>query len=405
MFECRLCRRELKKFLSFGKMPIANGFLREEDFGDEYHYDLAVGFCPQCTMVQLLETVDPNKLFFEAYAFYSSTSKAMTTHFGHFAQEVKSNHLKSTDPFVVELGSNDGIMLQSFSQDGIRHLGIEPSQNVAQVAKNKGIRTLCAFFNESLARNILHGHGQAGAILGANVMCHIPDLHSVARGVKSLLKPDGVFIFEDPYLGDIVEKVSFDQIYDEHVYYFSLTALQIFFKGHGLEIIDVAHQNVHGGSMRYTVKHWGRGTVSKSVKALVQKERDLNLSDFETLVAFSRKVQLSLQTLKSLLVDLKRQGKRVVGYGATSKSTTTIISCGLDTHLIDFISDTTPIKQGKFSPGAHIPVRSHDDFESAYPDHALLFAWNHAQEIMAKEQKFKQLGGKWIVYVPKVEVL
>src|SRR5690242_8435675 len=209
---CLICGRPIEPFISFGKMPLANGFLEPAQFADEFFFELKAGFCPSCTMVQLTELVDRERMFHDHYAFYSSTSSRMAEHFREFAQWAMANHLRSPDPLVVELGSNDGIMLRHFAARGIRHLGIEPSANVAAVARQNGIDTVCRFFEEDLAKEILDTRGPADCILGANVMCHIPYLHSVIAGMKRLLAPDGVVAFEDPYLGDIVEKTSYDQI-------------------------------------------------------------------------------------------------------------------------------------------------------------------------------------------------
>ena len=405
MQKCLICSSSIKPFMSFGKMPIANGFLSPDQFEEEYFFELKAAFCPKCTMVQLAELVDREKMFHENYAFFSSTSAHMAAHFKELANLVMGDHLKSPDPFVGEIGSNDGIMLQHFAKAGIRHLGIEPSANVAQVAIDKAIRTICKFFDEGVAREILTEHGQADVILGANVMCHIPYLHSVVAGIKVLLKRDGVLIFEDPYLGDIIEKTSYDQIYDEHAFYFSLRSVSYLFEQHGLEVVDIMPQNVHGGSMRYVIAHQGTRKISAVVATQRAKEGALGLHRSETYDQLRRNIERSRDELIALLWDMKRQGKRVVGYGATSKSTTVTNYCGITPDLIEFISDTTPIKQGKFSPGAHIPVRPYYEFVAKYPDYALLFAWNHAEEIMAKEQNFRRAGGKWIVYVPEVKVL
>lgn len=405
MSNCLICNTSIEPFMSFGPMPIANGFLRPDQFADEYFFELQVSFCPDCGMVQLADPVDPEKMFHENYAFFSSTSAGMAAHFKRLADDLMRDHLQSRTPFVVEIGSNDGIMLQHLANAGIRHLGIEPSRNVACKAEDKGIRTLCKFFDEGVARMILAEHGAADVFVGANVMCHIPQLHSVFAGIKTLLKPTGVMIFEDPYLGDIVEKTSYDQIYDEHVFYFSLRSISHLVEQHGLEIIDVIPLEVHGGSMRYVIVHQGTRAVSPSVARRWAKEAALGLHRPEAYRRLRHNIEQSRDDLMKLLYELKRQDKRVVGYGATSKSTTVTNYCGITSDLVEFISDTTPIKQGKFSPGAHIPVRPYEDFTADFPDYALLFAWNHASEIMAKEQHFRDAGGQWLVYVPRVEVL
>lgn len=405
MKSCLACETHIEPFLSFGRMPIANAFLTREEFADEYFFELRVGFCPGCGMVQLLEQPTPEKMFHGNYAFFSSTSTRMAVHFRAFADSVRARWLPANDPFVVEIGSNDGIMLQNFAGAGIRHLGIEPSTNVAAVAREKGIRTISEFFGAELAQRIVAEHGQADAFLGANVMCHIPTLHSVAEGVRLLLKPKGVMVFEDPYLCDILEKTSYDQIYDEHATYFSVSSVGALFARHGLEVIDVAPQEVHGGSMRYTIAHQGAHPVSATVTRQRAKEETQRLRDPSTWARFRQNVEKSRDSLMGILHSLRAKGQRVVGYAATSKSTTVTNYCGITPELVEYISDTTPIKQGKFSPGAHIPVRPYADFKSAYPDHALLFGWNHSAEIMAKETEFRKAGGKWLVYVPKVEVL
>ena len=405
MTDCLICGSAAEPILSFGRMPIANGFLTADQVAQEYFFDLGVAFCPGCHMVQLAELVDREKLFHANYAFFSSTSAGMKVHFKQFADEVAERYLEGDDPFVVEIGSNDGIMLGHFARARMRHLGIEPSANVAEVARQQGIETTCRFFDEDLARQVVAEHGQADALLGANVFCHIPYLHSVAEGAKLLLKPRGVLIFEDPYLGDIMEKTSYDQIYDEHAFYFSVDSVSYLFAQHGLEVVDVEPQDVHGGSMRYVVCHKGARPCAERVATQCAKERALGLHRRESYERLRHDIQRSRDELVSLLHDVKRRGHRIVGYGATSKSTTVINYCGITSELLEYISDTTPTKQGKLSPGAHIPIRAYEDFRRHYPDYALLFAWNHQAEILPKERAFALAGGKWISYVPTVRVL
>jgi methylation protein EvaC len=306
---------------------------------------------------------------------------------------------------VVELGSNDGIMLRHFKAAKIRHLGIEPSKNVADVARSQGINTLSEFFNPALAERIIAEHGHADAVACANVMCHIPDINGVASGMARLLKPDGVLMFEDPYLGDMIAKTSYDQIYDEHVFIFSATSISNAFRRHGLELIDVLPQPTHGGSMRYVLAPRGSHPISPNVPALIEKEKSLGLHQAKTCEQFKRNCEKSREELVGLLKKLKSEGGRVVGYGATSKSTTVLNYCGIGPDLIEFISDTTPIKQGKLTPGSHIPVKPYESFSENPPGYALLFAWNHANEIFAKEENFRANGGKWITFVPRVGLI
>jgi len=403
--KCRVCGSPIEAFMSFGRMPIANGFLTPSEIADEYFFELAPAFCDACKMFQIVEQPDATKMFHEHYAFYSSTSRYMQVHFERYANFVMSEFLPGRpDPFVVELGSNDGIMLRHFHDKGIRHLGIEPSANVADVARERGIRTISKFFNPALADELVAQHGRADAILAANVMCHIPDINGVAAGVRRLLKPDGVFMFEDPYLGDMIAKTSYDQIYDEHVFIFSATSVRHAFAPHGLDLIDVIPQVTHGGSMRYVFAPTGSRPIAPRVAEQLAKESVQGLDRADTYRRFKENCEKSRAALMQALESLRREGKRVVGYGATSKSTTVTNYCGITPDHVEFISDTTPIKQGKLSPGMHIPVKPYAEFAKHYPDCALLFAWNHAAEIREKEQAFIASGGQWLVYVPDVKI-
>jgi SAM-dependent methyltransferase len=250
MSRCLGCSATVEQVLSFGKMPIANGFLREDQFADEFFHNLGISFCPECSLVQLAEPLDPAMQYHENYAYFASTSARAVEHFSQAASQISALISDQPDPFVVEIGSNDGIMLRNFAKDGVRHLGVEPSENVAKEAIRNGISTKCDFFGQATATEILQEHGAADAIFGANVITHIPDIHSLLASVHLLLKDEGVFIIEDPYLGDIIEKTAYDQFYDEHVFYFCLTSLQSLLDQHGMTIVDAEPQLVHGGSMR-----------------------------------------------------------------------------------------------------------------------------------------------------------
>ncbi len=402
---CRISGRPLSEVVDFGRQPLGNGFLESNSFAEEYFYSMKIGFDEISMMLQLIDQPAPEMMFHDHYAFYSSTSSFMARHFKEFAGQVMRSGYLGSDPFVVELGCNDGIMLKHFAEQDIRHLGIEPSVNVAKEANKFGVRTRSEFFTEQFAERVIAEEGQADAFLAANVMCHIPDIVGVVKGIKKLLKPTGVVMFEDPYLVDVVEKTSYDQIYDEHVFLFSALSIQYLFGMHGLELIDLKPQKTHGGSMRYVLAHRGAYPVKDAVLEIIAKEKAQGIDRLSTFVAFRRNVERSRTDLVNLLETLRAQGKRVAGYGATSKSTTLLNYCGIGPELIEFISDTTPIKQGKVTPGMHIPVVPYERFQSCPPDYAVLFAWNHAEEIMAKEKQFMANGGRWIVHVPTVRVL
>ena len=405
MPKCLICEFDFAPFMNFGDMPIANAFSANPNKVDEYTFPMKVGFCNDCKMVQLVEQPDREKMFHENYAFFSSTSNVMKEHFTSFSESVSNLKSLNEKSFVVEIGSNDGIMLQNFIKNKVPCLGIEPSKNVAQVAKDKGIEVITEFFDQMLAEKITKSHQHADVILSANVMCHIPYMHSIYDGIKTLLKNDGVFIFEDPYLGEIIEKTSFDQIYDEHVFLFSALSVSYLANMHELELVDVEPQITHGGSMRYTIAHKGAKSVSKNVTNLIANEKRLGLDKKESYLGFTDSVNAIKDNLLILLKKLKSEGKKVVAYGATSKSTTVINYFGITSDLIECIYDTTPIKHNKFSPGAHIPVLPYEEFRDSDPDFVLLFAWNHATEIMKKEESFMSQGRKWITYIPQVEVI
>ena len=404
MSGCRICDSALEPFIDFGRMPLANGFVTPEQFADEYYFNLRAAYCPRCTLVQLVDQPPRERMFNERYPFFSATSARMDSHFTGLARAV-IEELPPAEAFVVELGSNDGTLLRHAAQAGIRHLGIEPSASVARAATARGVRTVCEFFDAQLAREIVSEHGPAHAVIAANVLSHVADLHSVAEGITILLSPHGTCVVEDPYWGDVVAQTAFDQIYDEHASYFTMASLQSLFAQHGLAVFDAIPFNVHGGSMRYLIGWAGSRTATPRVAMLLEQERAAGLHRPDTFAAFRARVMAIGHALMTILRDCKTQGKRVVGYGATSKSTTTINFFGITPELVEFICDTTPAKHGSFSPGAHIPVRPHSEFAARYPERALLFLWNHAAEVQAKEQAFTRAGGRWIVYVPAAREL
>jgi len=354
-------------------------------------------------MVQLIEQPSPEQMFHDHYAFFTSTSAGMCRHFQQFADNVQNRYLNNDgDAFAVEIGSNDGTFLSSIAEAGIKHLGVEPSANVADVARERGIRTVSEFFSPALAEQILKEDGPANVISAANVICHIPDFNGVLAGVAILLKKGGAFVYEDPYLGSVVEKTSYDQFYDEHVFMFSALSVAYAAEKHGLELVEVEPQATHGGSMRYTICRKGDRPVGKSVEDVMASECRMGLDKMAAYEQFRRNCEESKRRLLEVLEEMKAKNLEVAGYAATSKSTTVFNYCGITRDHLSYICDTTPIKQGKFSPGAHIPVVPYEVFKENPPACALLLAWNHAEEIMAKETEYTENGGKWIRFVPEV---
>jgi len=404
-FSCRVCKSPTISVISYGRMPLANAFLYPKDYNKEYFFELAIEHCPTCKMLQLKEQPNPQEMFHDEYAFFSGTSKKMEMHFKRKAESHIENFMPNTrDSFIVELGSNDGIFLKNFAGKNIKHLGVEPSGNVAKIAKEKDITTIVDFFSHDLAEKILKEFGPADIITASNVMCHIPDLNSVGRGVDTLLKEKGIFEFEDPYLGAMIEKTSYDQIYDEHVYIFSVTSVINTFRSHGLDVFHVEPLETHGGSMRYYLGRSGVHPIRESVYRQLNEEKRIGLSNIETYHQFAQNCERNKKDLVELLTRLKDQGNSIVGYGATSKSTTILNYCGISEKLISCIYDTTPIKHGKQSPGMHIPIISYEHFKADCPDYSVLFAWNHAEEIFEKEKEYTAGGKKWILFCPTVKI-
>ena len=403
---CRLSGSPLEVVLDLGQQPLGNGFLLPDQFSDEYFFSLQCGFSEASRLFQLMEQPAPERMFHQDYAFFSGTSRHMKQHFADFASDVIGKGFITDDSsFIVELGSNDGIFLSHFAQKGIPHLGVEPSGAVADVAESQGITVTREFFDTNLSRRIRDKHGQADVISAANVMCHIPSINELAQGISHLLKEDGVLIFEDPYLGDIIRLTSYDQIYDEHVFLFSALSVQSIFSGVGMELIDLQPQLTHGGSMRYTLAKIGRHAISPKVQVILDQEIDQGLDKTDTFIQFAHRVKESGENLRSMMQQLRSQGKTVAAYGATSKSTTIYNYAGIGPDLIDYICDNTPLKQGKFSPGVHIPIFAEEHFRSHPPEYAFLAAWNHEKELRQHNKAFEDAGGRWITHVPEVHIL
>lgn len=410
--KCRICDHALNVFLSLGKAPISNLWLtKEERYKDDFRYDLEAAFCPDCKMVQLTEFVPYEKYIIPKqegkteYLFFSSTSRFMEKHFAEYAKEIEENFLSKGD-LVVEIGSNDGILLQAFHKGKYKILGIEPGTNVAEVARKKGVKTWTEFFTPNLAKRIVQEEGKTKAILAANTILNIGDLHTFMRAIDILLDEEGIFVFQDPYIPNILERNSFDQFYDEHIYYFSSTSLSHLMKRHGLEIFNLSGHDVHGGSMRVYVKHKSsKRPVLRTVEKHLAFEREMGLDKLETYQSFATRVSKIKGDLNDLLASLKSQNKKIVGYAATCKSSTVFTYCNIGPEILDYISDSTPDKQGKYSPGKHIPIVSPDKFHEDQPEYALLLAWNHEKEILEKEEEYRKKGGKFILFNPEVRIV
>ena len=392
---CKLSKKKIKPFMSFGKMPIANGFIAENNFKDEYFYNMEVGFSEDISLFQLNDHPKPEVMFNDSYPFFSGSSEYMKNHFKKYADFLKENFLKSNSK-IIEIGSNDGTMLKNFLNSNNYVIGFEPSKNVALKAMNENIPTLNEFFNLENAKKLKEYLGNTDIIYASNVICHIPNLDNLIKTIDLLLSKNGTFIFEEPYLGSMFKKTSYDQIYDEHIFVFSISAITKIFKLYDFQLVDVQPQITHGGSMRYVIKRKNKGNPSVNLKKYLEKEKINKIDSVESSLIFKKNCEISKFKISEKLKKLKSENKKICGYAATSKSTTILNYCDINSEIIDFICDTTTEKIGKFSPGKHIPIVNMSHFYKNQPDSIYLFAWNHKEEIFIKENKFK---GEWFSHV------
>jgi len=318
---CKILGTPLKPFMSFGKMPIANGFLKKKDFNKEFFFNMEVGFSEKCSLFQLMDHPTPYQMFNKKYPFFTSSSKFMTKHFEQFSNFLKKNYIKNNSK-IIEIGSNDGTFLKNFKNSNLEYVGFEPSGNVASIANKNGINTINAFFGKNSLKLIKSFKNKTNLIFAANVICHIPNLIEVIETIDELLTSDGVFIFEEPYMGSMFKKVSYDQIYDEHIFMFSATSVKKIFNLFDFELIDIFKQQTHGGSMRYVVARKNKIKVSNNVKRILDNEKVNNLDNIESCLLFKKNCENSKKKLNSKINKIHNAGKRIVGYAATSKSTT-----------------------------------------------------------------------------------
>ena len=396
--KCKITNEKMEPFMSFGKMPAANGFLEKKDFKSEFFYHMEVGFSKKISLFQLNRFSNPKKIHNEKYPFYTSSSEYMKVHFKKYAEWLQKNYLKSNSK-LIEIGSNDGTLLKNFSKTNIDYVGFEPSINLSKQAINNNVKTINAFFNKESIKNLKNFKNETDVICAANVIAHIPDLKDLISSTDMLLSSKGVFIFEEPYLGSMFSKVSYDQIYDEHIFMFSLNSIKKIFNLFDFELIDAIPQLTHGGSIRYVIGRKNKHKIHIRVNKGLGSEKDKKLDDLSSCLEFKKNCENSKRKVSDALKKFKENGKKICGYAATAKSTTILNYCNLNTDIIDFICDTTNEKVGKFSPGVHIPIFPISHFHKNLPDVAYLFAWNHKDEIFSKEKQFLNNGGKWFSHV------
>lgn len=405
---CRLCGSPLLTALwSFGETPLANAYLTREELGQpELFVPLNVFRCETCALVQLRETVSPDVLF-QNYLYVSSTSPAFVKHFDAYAAHLVERFRLSPPALVIEIGSNDGILLKPLLKRGVRVLGIEPARAIAERATASGVPTVPDFFSAELAARLLAEHGPAEIVTANNVFAHLKNLEDIVAGVRRLLTPDGVFAFEVQYLGDLLAKNLFDIVYHEHLCYYHVSPLVSFFSNLDMEVFDVQRFPVHGGSIRVFVQR-ARGPHPRDhrLEAILAEERARGLETPLPYARFSEQMEQNKRALQVLLGNLRNEGKRIVGYGAPAKATTFLYTFGIPRSTLDYIvDDDETFKQGRYTPGLHIPIVPPSRLHLDRPEYCLILAWNFAEQIMRNHVDFTNRGGRFIVPVPEPRVV
>ncbi len=401
---CSCGHTNLEMILSLGQMPLANALLTPEQLTQrEPTYSLDLVFCPDCTLVQITETVPPDKLFRE-YLYFSSFSDALLRHSQAMVERLIPERHLDGNSLVVEIGSNDGYLLRFYQQQGIPVLGIEPALNISKVAEERGIRTLSEFFGQELASQLRETGHLAHVIHANNVLAHVADLNGFVAGIGMLLRDTGVAVIEVPYVKDLIDQVEFDTIYHEHLCYFSLTALDRLFRRHGLLIQGVERLSIHGGSLRVFVGHPTQ-TPAGAVNQLLAEEAEWGVGEVTYYRTFGAQVERLRADLLALLRDVKALGKRIAVYGASAKGATLLNYFDIGTETLDFVVDRSTAKQGRYTPGTHLPIYAPERLLEDQPDYVLLLTWNFADEILAQQAEYRQRGGRFIVPIPELRVV
>jgi SAM-dependent methyltransferase len=403
---CRSCGEGgLRVFLELGSMPLPDALLRPDQLkGPEPRYPLDVAFCPSCSLVQILEEVDPDELFVDNYLYFSSFSEGLLRHSREHAFRLIDERRLGSDSLVVELASNDGYLLRNFVERGIPVLGIDPAPEQAEAAQAAGVATLQEFFGADVARQLVAEGKRADVIVANNVLAHTPALNSFVEGIAILLADDGVATIENTYVKDLIDHTEFDTIYHEHFCYFSCTAVAALMRRHGLVLNRVEHfPDLQGGTLRWWVSR--SGVVEESARSYLAAERAEGLTDFSYYESFGSRVEGIRTGLLALLHRLKGEGNRIAAYGAAAKGSTLVNYAGIGPDLVDFVVDRNVHKQGLHMPGTHLPIRDPAALLEEQPDYVLLLAWNYRDEVIRQQAEYVARGGRFVVPVPTPEVV
>jgi SAM-dependent methyltransferase len=389
-------------FLDLGYTPPADQFLRKEQLKEpETYYPLRVAVCDDCGLIQLDHVVSPEVLYKHDYPYESSITNTGQKHWKEFADTVSNLLQLKKDDLVVDIGSNVGVLLSAFKENGVKILGVDPATNIVRIAEQRGIETLNEFFNLNTAEMIVKSHGRASVITGTNVFAHIDDLDNIMDAVLLLMKEDGSFVVEAPYFAHLLENLEYDTIYHEHVSYISIKPLARYLNSFGLEIYNIQQRDIHGGSVRIFISRMGKNKVDSIVSKMIQNENEAGIYTHEKLFDFAKKVAENRMELTWLIRKLKSEGNRIVAVSAPAKGMTLLNYCRLGNELIDFVTEKSTLKIGRYTPGVHIPVTTDQMLVDEMPEYALLLAWNFAEEIMNNLSEYKRKGGKFIIPIPK----
>lgn len=408
---CRFCFQKLSKpIINLGLMPLAGGFLKkinDEIIKNEKFYPLELTFCNNCYLLQTNCVVNRD-LLFKDYFYHSSSIQTLVDYFEKNVSDIKHKFPNASKTFIVEIGCNDGSFIKSLMRNGYKALGVDPAENIVKPLIAKGIPIINAYFSEKVAQKIKKEYGKADAIYSFNTLAHIENMHDVLKGIKLLLKKDGVLTFQVHYLGSLVKETQYDMIYHEHQYYYSLLTLQNFFSQYNMEIFNIKFVDLHGGSIMYCVqdKNYGNNTVSKKVLKLANKEKTQGLNKAKTFYDLSEKIKKQKKMLINLLTDLKNKKKKIAGYGASGRATVIMNYCGIDKNYLDYIVDDSKYKHNAYTPGTHLKIHpSSQLIGKNKPDYVLLFAWSFINEVRKKHNKYLKHKGKFIIPLPKVQII
>lgn len=394
---------DLHPVLDLGEQPLANNLLAESDLGNpEPRFPLGIQVCQECWLVQLTRLVPPVDLF-SSYLYFSSYSDTMLRHAEAAAEQFVDTLGLGRDSFVVEIASNDGYLLKNFVERGIPCLGIEPAENIAAVARERGIDSLVEFFGEECAAKVGGARGKADLILGNNVFAHVPSINDFAAGLKALLSPGGAACLEFPYGLEMFEKNEFDTIYHEHVFYLTITPLVPLFARHGLAVHDVERLPIHGGSLRIWVGHAGERSVGTRVEEMLAEEREAGLIGTAVYDSLSARASKVRDDLLARIAQIVASGRRLAAYGASAKGSTLLNYCQPPAGSIEFIADRSKAKEGRYSSGLHLPIVAAEELERRQPDYTLLLTWNFAEEILAQQSEYRRKGGRFLIPIPELK--